>query len=79
MKISHDTLLEYGYRMIEKFDLLKQIIIDKYPYIFIDEYQDTNEKVVKIMNLLDEYSKKLITNFMSDILEIMYRIFIIVE
>ena len=59
MKISHDTLLEYGYRMIEKFDLLKQIIIDKYPYIFIDEYQDTNEKVVKIMNLLDEYSKKI--------------------
>ena len=59
MKISHDTLLEYGYRMIEKFDLLKQIIIDKYPYIFIDEYQDTNEKVVKIMNLLDKYSKKI--------------------
>ena len=59
MKISHDTLLEYGYRMIKKFDLLKQIIIDRYPYIFIDEYQDTDEKVVKIMNLLDEYSKKI--------------------
>ena len=59
MKISHNTLLEYGYRMIKKFDLLKQIIIDKYPYIFIDEYQDTDEKVVKIMNLLDEYSKKI--------------------
>ena len=59
MKISHDTLLEYGYRMIKKFDLLKQIIIDKYPYIFIDEYQDTDEKVIKIMNLLDEYSKKI--------------------
>lgn len=59
MKISHDTLLEYGYRIIKKFDLLKQIIIDKYPYVFIDEYQDTDEKVVKIMNLLDEYSKKI--------------------
>ena len=59
MKISHNTLLEYGYRMIKKFDLLKQIIIDRYPYIFIDEYQDTDEKVVKIMNLLDEYSKKI--------------------
>ena len=43
----------------KKFDLLKQIIIDKYPYVFIDEYQDTDEKVVKIMNLLDEYSKKI--------------------
>ena len=59
MKISHDTLLEYGYRIIKKFDLLKQIIIDKYPYVFIDEYQDTDEKIVKIMNLLDEYSKKI--------------------
>ncbi len=59
MRISHDTLLDYGLKIIDKYDLLKQIIIDKYPFIFIDEYQDTNEKVVLIMNKLDKYSKKI--------------------
>lgn len=59
MKISHDTLLEYGLEIIEKYDLLKQMIIDKYPYIFIDEYQDTDEHVVKIMSKLQSYSEKI--------------------
>lgn len=53
MRISHDTLLEYGIRMVEEYPMLRQIIIDQYPYILIDEYQDTAENVVKIMNMLD--------------------------
>lgn len=59
MRISHDTLLEYGLKIIEKYDLLKQIIVDKYPYILIDEYQDTDEKVIKIINCLHQYSIKI--------------------
>lgn len=59
MRISHDTLLDYGLKIIKKFDLLKQIIIDKYPFIFIDEYQDTNEKIVLIMSILEKYSQKI--------------------
>ncbi len=59
MQISHDTLLDYGLQLIKKYDLLKQIIIDKYPFIFIDEFQDTNPKVVIIMKMLDEYAKKI--------------------
>ncbi|XZI51228.1 UvrD-helicase domain-containing protein [Clostridium perfringens] len=59
MKISHDTLLKYGFEIVEKHDLLKQIIIDKYPFILIDEYQDTNEYVIKIMSCLYNYSKEI--------------------
>lgn len=59
MRISHDTVLEYGLLMVEKYPVLRQIIIDQYPYFLIDEYQDTAENVVKIMNLLDEYGKKI--------------------
>jgi len=62
MRISHETLLEYGLQIIESFDLLKQIIIDKYPYIFIDEYQDTNEKVIVIMNYLQKYANQISHN-----------------
>lgn len=56
MIISHDTLLDYGLKLIEDYKLLRQIIINKYPYILVDEYQDTNVNVVKIMNLLSEYA-----------------------
>lgn len=59
MRISHDTLLEYGLEIIKKYDLLKQIIVNKYPYILVDEYQDTAENVVEILSLLDAYSKKI--------------------
>ncbi len=59
MQISHDTLLDYGLKIIEKYDVLKQIIVDKYPLIFIDEYQDTDEKVVSIMCYLENYAKSI--------------------
>lgn len=36
MRISHDTLLEYGYELIERYPMMRQLIIDKYPYILID-------------------------------------------
>lgn len=63
MRISHDTLLDYGLKIIQKYDLLKQIIIDQYPYIFIDEYQDTNEKVVQIVKQLFDHATKIKHSF----------------
>lgn len=59
MQISHDTLLEYGLSIIRKYDLLKQIIIDQYPFVFIDEYQDSDEKIVLLMSYLENYSKNI--------------------
>jgi DNA helicase-2/ATP-dependent DNA helicase PcrA len=56
MRISHDTLLEYGLNIIKKYKPLQQIIIDKYPYFLIDEYQDTDKQVIEIMSLLSKYS-----------------------
>ncbi len=56
-KISHDTLIEYSKKIIEKNDLIKRIIIDKYPIIFIDEYQDTLVDVINILKELKDYSK----------------------
>jgi DNA helicase-2/ATP-dependent DNA helicase PcrA len=59
MMISHDTLLEYAYKIVDKYDLIKQVVLDKHPYILIDEYQDTDEKVVKILKLLADYSDQI--------------------
>ncbi len=59
MMISHDTLLEYAYSLIDRYDMVKQIIIDKYPFILVDEYQDTAEKVIRILKLLDDHSQQI--------------------
>lgn len=62
-KISHDTLLEYGSDLFKFNKLLKKAVIDKYPYIFVDECQDTDLKVIELLSFLDEYSKNLNKNF----------------
>ncbi len=76
MKISHDTVLKYGEKMVNRHDILKKIIIDKYPYIFIDEYQDTNEKVVNLIDMLYKYAKKkkkeLVIGYFGDPLQKIY-------
>ena len=59
MRISHDTLLQYGYALVEKYPRMKQLIVDRYPYILIDEYQDTAEVVVKLMNLVEQYAREI--------------------
>lgn len=59
MKFSHDTLLEYAYKLFERYPMLQRIVIDKYPYFFIDEYQDTDEKVIKIVKKLYDAAKNL--------------------
>lgn len=59
MRISHDTLLEYGYQVVLRYPKMRQMIIDCYPYILIDEYQDTAEVVVNIMNLVNQYGKEI--------------------
>ncbi|ELB1139173.1 ATP-dependent helicase [Vibrio parahaemolyticus] len=56
MKFSHDTLLEYGLKLVTSHKTLCRIIIDTYPYFFIDEYQDTNENVVNLLRTIHEYA-----------------------
>lgn len=56
MKFSHDTLLEYGLKLVETYPALCRIIIDSYPYFFIDEYQDTHSNVVKFVKTIHDYA-----------------------
>ncbi|MBC3861552.1 ATP-dependent helicase [Undibacterium jejuense] len=64
MKFSHDTLLEYGLKLIENYPTLCRIIIDSYPYFFIDEYQDTHANVVKFIKTIHGYAIKNNKNWM---------------
>lgn len=46
--ISHDELIIISHHLFSKYRVLCDIVKDKYPYIFIDEYQDTNPLVIEI-------------------------------
>jgi DNA helicase-2/ATP-dependent DNA helicase PcrA len=59
MKISHETLLDYTFQLVQKSDVMKQVICDQYPYVLVDEYQDTSEIVIQILSLIDMYSQKI--------------------
>ncbi|EGK02559.1 UvrD-helicase domain-containing protein [Dysgonomonas gadei] len=64
LTFSHDSLLLLSYKLCERFKLLPKIISDKYDFILIDEYQDTNEDIINLfLNLLPKNKKTTIGLF----------------
>ncbi len=47
-KLSHDDLLSFAKKVVEKYPVILKKIHDKYQLIFIDEYQDTDADVLKL-------------------------------
>lgn len=75
--ISHDTLLDYCKKIIEEYDILQQMLLDSYPYIFVDEYQDTDKKVIDIISCVKKYAedknKSFTVGYFGDALQNIYR------
>ena len=73
--ISHDTLLLYSQNIITGQNILKRLFSDRYPYVLVDEYQDTDGKVIDIMDSIKRYSstkKKFMVGFFGDSLQSIY-------
>jgi len=71
--ISHDELLIIADNMFEKYTKLCDLVKDKYRFIFIDEYQDTQKEVVRIF--LDHFKKSKkqnIIGFFGDAMQAIY-------
>ena len=64
LSFGHDELLHVASVLFKKHDLLGKIVSDKFDFILVDEYQDTNEKIVDIfLNTLPKSSKTTIGLF----------------
>jgi DNA helicase-2/ATP-dependent DNA helicase PcrA len=71
--ISHEELLIVANKLFEKFSKISDIINDKYKYIFIDEYQDTNKLVIDIfLNYFKKSRKRNIIGFFGDAMQSIY-------
>ncbi|WP_301108057.1 UvrD-helicase domain-containing protein [Sporosarcina sp.] len=72
-KISHDHVLLVAQKMFSKFPKLSDILKDTANFIFIDEYQDTDPKVVDIfLNQINKSKKECIVGFFGDSMQSIY-------
>ena len=64
LSFGHDSLLVMASLLFEKYPLLSKILQDKYDFIFVDEYQDTNKSIVDVfLNKIPSDSKTIIGLF----------------
>ena len=53
----------YFKNMIEDYEMFRKILCNEYPYILVDEYQDTNKNVIESLERLIVYTKDNHINF----------------
>ena len=72
--IHHDDVINLSSRMFATYKKLSYIVYDRFPVIFVDEYQDTQEKVVKILldNLGADVTRRSIIGFFGDYMQQIY-------
>ena len=73
-RITHDDVIRYSCDLFSKYKKISEIISQKFPVIFVDEYQDTEERVVKLLlnNLLDVCIGKIVIGFFGDSMQKIY-------
>ena len=59
-KLTHNEILYFGYRILEKNPTALYAIRVKFPFIFVDEFQDTNPLQTMLIKLIGKKSSKII-------------------
>lgn len=74
-RIFHDDLLNISYIVFQKYKNLCRIVSARYPYIFVDEYQDTSPLVIDILIefLLKSDKNSPVIGFFGDKLQNIYQ------
>lgn len=71
--VSHDEVLRLSERMFFKYPKIVSFVKSRYPFILIDEYQDTNPLIVKILlEYFPKVSKKSVVGFFGDSMQAIY-------
>ncbi len=71
-KIGHDDVIAISALMIFENELLRRIVGQKYPYIFVDEAQDTFGNVVEALNKLCENDGLPVVGYFGDPMQQIY-------
>src|SRR5690606_17457640 len=67
-ELHHDDVIDLAKLIFENYSLITSIIFQKFPYIFIDEYQDTSVGTTKLLidDLLTSNKGKIVLGFYGD-------------
>lgn len=72
-EISHDEVIKLAGGMFERYPKLCKVVCSKFPYIFVDEYQDTSPIVIKTLLLsLQRVNNPSIIGFFGDSMQSIY-------
>ena len=72
LSFGHDSLLKISFLLFEKYEILGRIIKDKFDFIFIDEYQDTNAKVIEVFLKKVPHDNKITIGLFGDSMQAIY-------
>ena len=71
-ELGHDDVIDVAAHMISTSEQLRRIIGQKYPYIFVDEAQDTHANVVAALNMLCENPRLPMVGYFGDPMQQIY-------
>lgn len=73
MRIDHELCLKYFRKLFSEYDLLKKIISYKYPFLLIDEYQDTDESIIlSASEMIKDSNCDIVIGFYGDEIQNIY-------
>jgi len=73
-KITHEDILEFSSILFKTYPKIANIVANKFPFLFIDEYQDTEQRTVELLldNLLAGNKDKITIGFFGDSMQKIY-------
>lgn len=71
-KIGHNDVIEIATTLIRIRPVLQKIIAHKYPYIFVDEAQDTAPSVIEALNTIANKTESLCVGYYGDPMQQIY-------
>jgi DNA helicase-2/ATP-dependent DNA helicase PcrA len=71
-ELGHDDVIAVASCLIQKNERLRKIFGQKYPYVFVDEAQDTHEEIVRAFNVVCEGEGVPIVGYFGDPMQQIY-------
>lgn len=73
-KIHHDDVISFASKMFQQYPKLSRLVADRYPVIFVDEYQDTQKQVVDLLldSLPNGGERRITLGFFGDHMQKIY-------
>jgi DNA helicase-2/ATP-dependent DNA helicase PcrA len=72
-EVFHDDVITLSQMLFSRYPKIARIMADAYPFVFVDEYQDTSKLVVQL--LMDQYAmtaRKPVVGFFGDAMQQIY-------